>query len=377
MSIAIIPDKKELELEFRRRADFDFIKRALPGVYLYLCAWPVIFFWTGFFEQQLYLSVVFGLLFTITSGLRLLHGKYTGRLYDSKYHFWNSSLVFLCMVHAATWGVLFYMANLDPRFEEISSIVNLVIAGIATGSVQSLIPKYGLTRLYIAAVILPTIVGTLWSGDQFELAFICLLFWLYLAGIGKRFRREYERAYIIEKELYQNQQKLDELNKTDPLTKCRNRRDFDEQLSLKWQHAIDTQKTVSLLMLDIDHFKSINDNYGHPTGDLCLKHFASTLESLIKDNGGALYRYGGEEFSTIILSADEQEILKFAEDIRKRIENTYVTDKHKKIKMTLSIGVCSVAATTNHSITELLDCADRALYKAKQSGRNRVIQQNL
>ena len=373
MSFKQLPDKKALDQEFRRRADFDFIKRALPGVLLYICAWPIVFFWTGFADQRPHDSIIFGTIFTVTSLLRLLHGQLTARIYDHHYAIWNSSLTFLCLVHAGAWGILFYLANLNPAYAEISGMVNLVIAGIATGSVQSLIPKYNLTRIYIAFVILPTILATVLAGQQYELGFICVLFWLYLAGVGKRFRREYERAFVIEKELYQNQKELKELNRTDPLTKSRNRRDFDEQIKEAWEHAIETQKTISILMFDIDHFKNINDSHGHPMGDQCLKQFTKTIGPLINDNAGNLFRYGGEEFSTIILCAEESEAVKLAEDARKRVENSPVVADDITVSMTMSVGICWTVADNAKSVEQALESADQALYKAKQSGRNQVI----
>lgn len=374
MSPPSVPKNEELELEFRKRADFDFIKRALPGVFLYLFAWPVIFIWTGFYEKFPQDTLIFGVLFTLISVLRLIHGKYTEATYDKYYTFWNYSLCFLCMVHASTWGILFYMANLDPVYSELSGLVNLVIAGIATGSVQSLIPKYTLTRFYIAAVILPTAAGTLLLGEQYQLGFICLLFWLYLAGIGRRFRREYERAYKIEKQLYQNQQILDELIRTDPLTKSRNRRDFDEKIVASWQHSSEMNSSVSLLMLDIDHFKTINDTFGHPAGDACLIKFAETVAPLINENGGLLFRYGGEEFAAIMLGKTDSEVANIAEEARKLVEKIVVIESRKVITMTMSVGWCVTTANSTKSLGTMIDLADQALYKAKQTGRNRVIE---
>lgn len=366
-----------MDLEFRRRADFDFIKRALPGVILYLLAWPVIFLSTGFYQSEPVASLFFGVMLSGVSMLRLLHGSLAKNYYDSHYRLWHGSLLFLVVNHAIAWGILAYAVNLLPEFAPIAGFVNIIVLGIATASIQSLNTKLNLARVYVSILLLPAIVGTLLSGENLQLCAIAVLFWLYLMIVGKRFYREYLRAFKIEKALHQKQAELHHLNRTDPLTQVCNRREFDEQIKACWQHAIDTRKSLTLMMLDIDHFKQINDSYGHPAGDLCLKHFASNIDPLLRDNNARLYRYGGEEFSTIILSAEQSEVTKLAEDARKRIENTSVSDDNLNIEMTVSIGVCTALPSNSVSdkslsVEKLIESADQALYKAKQSGRNQV-----
>ena len=126
-------------------------------------------------------------------------------------------------------------------------------------------------------------------------------------------------------------------------------------------------------MFDIDHFKNINDSHGHPMGDQCLKQFTKTIGPLINDNAGNLFRYGGEEFSTIILCAEESEAVKLAEDARKRVENSPVVADDITVSMTMSVGICWTVADNAKSVEQALESADQALYKAKQSGRNQVI----
>lgn len=362
-----------MEREFRKRADFDFIKRALPGVILYLLAWPVIFLSTGFYQAEPMASMFFGVMLSGVSLLRLLHGSRAKKYYDSHYVWWHSCLLFLVLSHASAWGILAYAVNLLPQFDPIANYVNIIVLGIATASIQSLNTKVNLARVYVSILLLPALVGTLLTGENLQLCFVAVMFWLYLMIVGKRFYREYVRAFKIEKTLHQKQAELHRLNRTDPLTKISNRREFDEQIQSCWKHAIETRKTISLMMLDIDHFKSINDNYGHPAGDLCLKRFAKTIDPLLKDNKGQLFRYGGEEFSSIILSAEQSEILKLAEQARKRIENTMVSDDNIEIKMTVSIGICTLLPNDDFSIEQLIESADQALYKAKQNGRNQVV----
>lgn len=365
-------DTDKLNLDFQRRADFDFIKRALPGVYLYLFAWPLIFLSTGYFKQNPIESSLFGALFTIVCLLRLIHGKLTAKYYDAYYRAWNLSLIILSLTHAATWGALFYLANLVPRYEELSILVNLVIAGIASASVQSLIPKFALTRWYISVLLLPVCLATAVSGEQLQLCIIVLMFWLYLMFVGKRYYSEYARAFRIEKALSEKQIELHRLNRTDPLTQSHNRRCFTEHYENLWQRSILEQQALSLIMLDIDHFKNINDDFGHPTGDQCLVHFVKTIAPIAEQHQAELYRYGGEEFAILVQGKNQEQTAELAEKARQALESTPLTHNEANISMTLSAGVCCVTPTVDKSKILLIELADKALYRAKSEGRNRV-----
>ena len=107
-------------------------------------------------------------------------------------------------------------------------------------------------------------------------------------------------------------------------------------------------------------------------GDQCLKQFVNAIGPLIEDHSGNLFRYGGEEFSTIILGAEEAEAIKLAEDARKRVEKAPVVADDITVKMTVSVGICWTIARSESSVEQVLESADQALYKAKQSGRNQV-----
>jgi diguanylate cyclase (GGDEF)-like protein len=134
-------------------------------------------------------------------------------------------------------------------------------------------------------------------------------------------------------------------------------------------------KTLSVAMLDVDHFKQINDSYGHPVGDLALRHIATICGEVLRafDYFG---RYGGEEFLFIFPNADESVSLRIAERLRAIIENSpLVLDDGRKLFITVSLGVATLRPETDgmhDTIENLIDCADKALYRAKEEGRNRT-----
>ncbi|MFA7268673.1 MAG: diguanylate cyclase [Sterolibacterium sp.] len=164
---------------------------------------------------------------------------------------------------------------------------------------------------------------------------------------------------------------LRELATTDPLTGLPNRRHFIDRLEEELARVLRLEgQNAAVLMLDLDHFKQVNDTYGHAVGDALLKHFAALLrEGLRKiDTGG---RVGGEEFAIILPGADLAAARVFAERLRRKVAETPATQENQIIPMTVSIGISAVNASDASPDAALLR-ADEALYRAKNAGRNRV-----
>ena len=153
-----------------------------------------------------------------------------------------------------------------------------------------------------------------------------------------------------------------------------NRRRFDEVLESEWQRAHRSKTPLSLLMLDVDHFKRLNDTHGHPFGDEVLKRLASILAHRIQRTGSLVARYGGEEFAVLLPDTDLPSAAKLAEFIRQQVENMSLGNENTGlVRITISIGVaCASGTALTASTTALVDMADRALYQAKRSGRNQV-----
>jgi diguanylate cyclase (GGDEF)-like protein len=154
----------------------------------------------------------------------------------------------------------------------------------------------------------------------------------------------------------------------DSLTGVKNRSAFDDNFSRDIEFNRRKQSNLSLLVLDIDYFKNINDQYGHAVGDLVLKEIAATVEHTIRSSD-ALYRYGGEEFVVVLNDTNIAGGQLLAKRIRRNVESLRIKSL-KDVRITLSVGVSSmVEKDTPHSLFER---ADAALYQAKESGRNQV-----
>ncbi len=184
-----------------------------------------------------------------------------------------------------------------------------------------------------------------------------------------------ERTLELEialRELNEVNQKLTEQTTIDSLTGVKNRAAFDKRLQAEGRISRRQQTPMAVLMLDIDHFKRINDQYGHLAGDQTLRVIADSMSSHLKRPTDLVSRFGGEEFAIILPSTDNEGALAVAENIRRGIEELAIHWESQNIPLTLSIGVsCNIIESEDHPL-ELLEQADRALYQAKHQGRNRV-----
>jgi diguanylate cyclase (GGDEF)-like protein len=161
-----------------------------------------------------------------------------------------------------------------------------------------------------------------------------------------------------------------ELAIRDSLTGLAVRRYFIERLKEDIKRAARKKGTVSLLLMDVDHFKAYNDQYGHAMGDLVLKHVARLINSMVRE-GDILSRYGGEEMALLLFGADKKQAAIDAEEIRKHVEKSGLNLRRHALQVTLSIGISNYPedAATEEG---LIKAADERLYKAKEKGRNRV-----
>lgn len=169
-------------------------------------------------------------------------------------------------------------------------------------------------------------------------------------------------------------ERLMELNATDALTGLKNRGHFDAEFQSAVVRAYRYEQPVSLLVLDIDHFKKFNDVYGHLVGDDCLKMVAQCVRRFATRPGDLAARYGGEEFVVVLPETPQEGAVRVAERIRQEVEKTAFRVSGEVLHVTVSIGVCTALPTRPDAIKEIFHCADEALYEAKGQGRNRVVQ---
>jgi len=166
--------------------------------------------------------------------------------------------------------------------------------------------------------------------------------------------------------------KLEKLSNIDPLTEIANRRALMRALDSEYQRSKRKRHPLSLLMVDIDHFKKINDRFGHQQGDLVLKAVAGAISDGLRDYDLAA-RFGGEEFALILPETDLARAAQVAERIRAKIAGLRLGGRLANLQVTVSLGVASRPSPDIQDVDDLIRIADDALYEAKQEGRNRVV----
>jgi len=176
---------------------------------------------------------------------------------------------------------------------------------------------------------------------------------------------------------YKNDRELEEDKKllhaatTDALTGISNRRNLMERASSLYAQCSNNDRELAIIMLDIDHFKKVNDKWGHPAGDLVIKRVAQLLAAQCAD-ADICGRYGGEEFLVLLPDRHKEGVLDFCEDLRKQIEKFSFTWRGEDIPVTVSIGASNGKGNELPGLEETVGLADTSLYKAKESGRNCV-----
>lgn len=176
-----------------------------------------------------------------------------------------------------------------------------------------------------------------------------------------------------EKMLEVSNQHLVQQSATDGLTGLANRRRFDEALATEWLRAARSGAPLSLLMVDIDHFKNYNDRYGHLAGDQCLRRVATALGQCVRRAGELVARYGGEEFVMLLPNADINHACETAQNCLDRMQQEAVPHAASSTasRVTLSVGVASTQPDASMDAFTLVNAADAAMYRAKSGGRAR------
>lgn len=301
---------------------------------------------------------------------------------SSKRTVWLIAIVLFLLIDilVAVWALSSWRAipwmRLSMEYGAIA--MYLVILGwMVHRRVRSpLMVLYGIAMAWFAQSSLSFTYGILWN-HQWWLAhiifaggFLLLSYGLIQAYFSTRsFAKVYSLPEVLDQLRHANQE-LKLQAATDALTGVANRREFMYRLTQEMARCARSQSAFSLLMIDLDEFKAVNDKYGHQTGDIVLIEFTNLVKPMLRP-ADLLARIGGEEFTIMLIDTNSEQAVVTAERLRKAVELTTIHSNDMDIHVTISIGVASYDPSIN-SIDELLILADQRLYKAKNGGRNRV-----
>lgn len=340
--------------------------RSANAYYSYPIIWAVTCLGSGWFLENPRLSWGILIYLVIASAIRTLHLKSLHRYLDDRIDTWMNQVIVCLALHSLFWGGLFAYAIQQDNINFMLFIAFSTAALIPEGT-DNFASNPKMARFYIVSMLGPGIAVSLlvtkdWSMALLLAVYLCFIF--LLAG------RQIQSYW----QLLDNEIELSKLSRTDPLTQLDNRRYFNEKLESVCRASTRDNGKVSVAVIDCDHFKRINDDYGHDVGDQCLKHVASQLVDSLRSNDSCA-RYGGEEFSLILPGLDANEAKVVTERIRLQIESTPINVGQQTIQLTVSIGCASREIQTFDASlpNQLFKQADLALYAAKQNGRNRCV----
>ena len=238
-----------------------------------------------------------------------------------------------------------------------------------------------LSALGFIALILPAFIAVRFAFvPHAELMLFLLLCCLGPLALANRTARLRDRnfllvlqARLVQEKLIRSNDLLRRLSDEDALTGILNRRGFTQKFDQAYANTLEANETLAVFMIDIDHFKRFNDDYGHPAGDKCLIHVADGLSRRMEEEDGLIGRFGGEEFIAAWRGSSPEEAKAIAEAFRRVVGEIEIRDNGRALPpITVSVGWTSVTGKRPR-LSNLINRADKALYRAKQAGRNRAM----
>ncbi len=343
----------------------DIDERTVNGVYVYFLAWALIGAGTGFYNlKPVFFWSVLAILI-IASIFRLISQRYLRiNQHLSKY---RTVLQFVnVVIPISVYSTIFSLTIYSPEYEPIFLYVLMVVFALLSAGSSIFAPLKSLSLTYIIVLTVPPLLAALLSESNKVLeAMMLALFGCYMVMQAGRLNREYMT-------LITQQYQLQQLNQQDGLTGIANRRCFDESLLKCWKTLSRTRTHLTLILVDIDKFKEVNDCHGHAAGDDVIIRVANILKATCQRETDLVARIGGEEFAVLITTDKFEKVLVTAERIRSEVEKTHFEADGQGFNVTVSMGIVNTMPDMNKTTTELYKMADRCLYRAKENGRNRI-----
>lgn len=349
----------------------DTYSRSAAGGYLYLVGWGALAYAARLHENHLHAAIGVAVVFLAiavsrqrmrppqaTSAARAWLNRYTG----------------VVLASALLWGCVQAWMLLDEHVGTTEKNVSLIgTIAYATVFAHLYATSMRLACGGIAVMMLPTLT-MLWSDSRMHaMAATLTLYALYLVVAVIRSHRDYERQLDLHEELSKQRDLYERLSCTDALTGLFNRRHFSATLDRLTRQAQRGSGTIVMLLVDVDHFKAINDRHGHLTGDAALKSIADAMKRCFSDLDALLARVGGEEFGILLTGVDLESARPLAERLRRTLADSTMVCEGESVTMTVSIGLGSYHAASHRDGDDFYRSVDAALYAAKSQGRNRTM----
>ncbi|GAB5381243.1 MAG: hypothetical protein Alis3KO_16960 [Aliiglaciecola sp.] len=296
---------------------------------------------------------------------------------------WHNLFIILAIIQGALYG-FFWVAFGAFSIPEYALLVTLVVFGICSSAAIGYASSFRVFLMFSFPLVIPCLVMLALHPSSLNHAIILAIL-LYSAVTLKTVRpvnKQFVSALRLNERLAQEievrekvEAKLRRLSLLDGLTGLANRRAFDQHFLQELKRSARQNSELTLVLIDVDHFKLFNDEYGHVEGDKCLQELASCMQSHFQRSGEMVARLGGEEFAVIIPSVSLNEIQESINHLQQKIAQLSIPHKHNEASphrlVTVSIGVVHLIASNPLDPKKIIHQADVALYQAKQAGRNR------
>jgi len=362
-----------MKAQFGERLMRDLAERSLPGIPAYIALWSVIVFATGFHHTHVILAYAAWMGFLVVSALRLIYQFTYQRTYRRSPALNSTLFIISILAPAGLWGSLFVYCITGPNTDHIRLLMVMATTGLCSGAMTSFAPDRRIAITYLMLVMLPAGISiVVFNRAEMPLFYLIAAYIVFTILQLLRGSREYWSALENEAALAKKTRQLEDISKIDALTGIYNRRHFNQILELEWKRGSRENRLLTLIMLDIDHFKHINDTYGHLAGDDYLKGVAAILKGSFKRCTDVIARYGGEEFAILLPATPLADAAVLAEHLRKEVASNAVKSGKITLEATVSLGIAGCIPDHRTPPEQLISLADKALYVAKTGGRNQV-----
>jgi diguanylate cyclase (GGDEF)-like protein len=356
-----------------REAQDTRIRTRLGGIY-YLLAWLLTWLFSDSPTELLAWGLAGAALFVLMFALRLLH-RLPAEETPHTLRSWLDRHWALVLLTALAWGLTHAWSLSDPAFTSSWLIATLSTIAFSTAMAFNFSMRKGRAIVALLLLYLPGLVVLAVDWREQQATLITLAFYLsYLVLALKRSHREYQNTLALELELLEQQQRLEQLSRTDSLTQLGNRYQFNNLFSVMVASAQHQNGPMSLILLDIDFFKRVNDQHGHACGDACLSAFAERMRQVFRRDSDALLRLGGEEFGVLMPNTTLEQACLLAESFRQELTQHGFSVKGSDLPLTASLGVGCFDTQRDDSAEAFYKRVDAALYQAKGAGRNCLVQ---
>lgn len=348
--------------------------RVAGGFYIYFMLWLVITLASGLMQRfPIFVAVVAVWLGGL--GLsRMLLGRHLPQLLQNHPHWAHRLLVSSALCNGLSWGLLTAAAVYLPELEPVRWAMLLVAVGLSSAGTYAMAINPLLKRWFPIVVILPISIATALTSTRgnWLLAGLTAVYSLYVMHSSRIVSRDYWKVLHAHKLLEQRSKELERASLTDTLTQVPNRLHFDRHYAMEWGRACRQGGSLAVMVVDLDHFKKINDGYGHAAGDLVLKQAAQAMREALMRPCDIVARYGGEEFAVLLPDTSPEGAAAVAERLRERVAELELEFDGRPLRATCSVGYAWSHPTQTDQPAALIKQADTALYEAKESGRNRT-----